>query len=175
MQLGENFLKDHVPGEVRILRQPAPHRPGHLRTRIGQPAPLPYGVECIETMDANGGWIASAVDLVRFAAALDDPKGCPMLSAESIRTQLAPPPGPWATDPRGGRRRLTTPVAGRSGRPPGNRQVHQVALRLAGRHLHALGLPRRRHRLGGPVQLRCRQGRQGVRRADRSAASQAGQ
>ena len=28
-----------------------------------------YGVECLETMDANGGWIASAVDLARFAVA----------------------------------------------------------------------------------------------------------
>ena len=52
-------------------------------------------------MDANGGWIASAVDLVRFAAALDDPKRSPILNAESIRTMLAPPPGSVGHGPKG--------------------------------------------------------------------------
>jgi hypothetical protein len=61
--------------------------------RIGAHVPVPYGVECIETMDANGGWIASVVDLMRFAVALDDPKRCPILNADSIRTMLGPPPG----------------------------------------------------------------------------------
>ena len=68
-------------------------------------------------MDANGGWIASAVDLIRFAAALDDPKKCPILSEESIRTMLAPPPGPVGHGPRGGRSRSTTRAAGTFGRP----------------------------------------------------------
>jgi len=63
--------------------------------------PLPYGVECIETMDANGGWIASAADLVRFAAAPDDPKRCPILSEDGIRTMLAPPPGAVGHGPKG--------------------------------------------------------------------------
>ena len=63
--------------------------------------PLPYGVEWIETMDANGGWIASAVDLVRFAAALDDPKRCRILNEESIGAMLAPPPGPVGHGPKG--------------------------------------------------------------------------
>src|SRR5207249_3114589 len=35
--------------------------------------PWPYGGFCLESMDAHGGWIASAVDLARCAAALHDP------------------------------------------------------------------------------------------------------
>ena len=93
MQLGKNLLKDRAAGEVKYYD--SRHRTGRAISgpKIGEQAPLPYGVECIETMDANGGWIASAVDLVRFAVALDDPKRCPILSEESIRTMLAPPPG----------------------------------------------------------------------------------
>jgi CubicO group peptidase (beta-lactamase class C family) len=93
MRLGKNLLKDRAPGEVKYYD-------GEKRTgraisgpEIGKRAPLPYGVECIETMDANGGWIASAMDLVRFAAALDDPKRCPLLSEASIQALLAPPAG----------------------------------------------------------------------------------
>ena len=79
------------------------HRTGRAISgpKIGGQSPLPYGVECIETMDANGGWIASAVDLVRFAAALDDPKRCPILSEESIGAMLAPPPGAVGHGPKG--------------------------------------------------------------------------
>jgi N-acyl-D-amino-acid deacylase len=101
MRLGKNLLRDRVPGEVKYYD-------GKRRTRrsisvptVGKQVPLPYGVECIETMDANGGWIASAVDLVRFAASLDDPKNCPILSAAGIRAMLAPPPGPVGHRPNG--------------------------------------------------------------------------
>jgi N-acyl-D-amino-acid deacylase len=102
MQLGKNLLKDRAPGEVQYYDSRQRTGRAICGPKIGQQAPLPYGVECIESMDANGGWIASAVDLVRFAAALDDPKRCPVLSAESIRTMLAPPPGVVGHGPKGG-------------------------------------------------------------------------
>jgi N-acyl-D-amino-acid deacylase len=101
MQLGKNLLRDRASGEVRYYDS-------HMRTgraisgpKIGEQVPLPYGVECIETMDAIGGWIASAVDLVRFAAGFDDPTKCPVLNEESIRTMVAPPPGPIGHRPNG--------------------------------------------------------------------------
>jgi CubicO group peptidase (beta-lactamase class C family) len=101
MQLGTNLLKDRAAGEVKYYD--SSHRTGRAISgpKIGEEAPLPYGVECIETMDANGGWIASAVDLVRFAVALDDPKRCPILSDESIQPMLAPPPGLVGHGPKG--------------------------------------------------------------------------
>jgi N-acyl-D-amino-acid deacylase len=44
-------------------------------------------------MDSHGGWIASAVDLARFAAAFDDPDNCAVLSRESIAEMHRRPPG----------------------------------------------------------------------------------
>src|SRR5262245_60544688 len=39
-------------------------------------------------------WLASAVDLARFAAAFDVPAACPILRPESIATMFALPEGP---------------------------------------------------------------------------------
>lgn len=47
----------------------------------------------LEAMDSHGGWIASATDLAKFAAAFDDPDNCPTLSRQSIKRMFARPPG----------------------------------------------------------------------------------
>jgi N-acyl-D-amino-acid deacylase len=101
MQLGKNLLKDRAPGEVEYYDRNQRMGRAICGPKIGAEVPLPYGVECIESMDVNGGWIASAVNLLRFAASLDDPKRSPILNAESIRTMLAPPPGPVGHGPAG--------------------------------------------------------------------------
>ena len=56
--------------------------------------PFPYGGFHLEAMAAHGGWIASAVDLVRFAAALDDPAHSPLLRRETFDLLYAPPAPP---------------------------------------------------------------------------------
>ena len=56
--------------------------------------PWPYGGFHLEAMDAHGGWIASAIDLVRFAAAMDDPEHSPLLKADSWKEMFTPPPAP---------------------------------------------------------------------------------
>lgn len=61
----------------------------------------PYGVWNLEAMDSHGGWIASAPDLARFAAAFDDPERCPLLKAETIREMWQRPPGKAALDESG--------------------------------------------------------------------------
>ncbi len=101
MRLGKNLLRHRAASEVKYYD--GKKRTGRAISgpEIGKQVPLPYGVECIETMDANGGWIASAVDLVRFAVALDDPKKCPVLNEESILSMLAPPPGAVGHGPQG--------------------------------------------------------------------------
>jgi hypothetical protein len=93
MRLGRNLLQDRAPGEVRYYD--GMRRTGRAISgpNIGRQVPLPYGVECIETMDANGGWIASPVMLVRFADAFNDIKNCKLMDEQSIRTMLARPPG----------------------------------------------------------------------------------
>ena len=69
----------------------------------GEPekTPWPYGGFHLEAMDAHGGWLASAVDLARFAAALDNPSHCPWLRPETIRTMYAPPAPPVARNAAG--------------------------------------------------------------------------
>ncbi|HEX4608897.1 MAG TPA: serine hydrolase domain-containing protein [Urbifossiella sp.] len=61
--------------------------------RAGQRVPLPDGAANLEGYEAHGGWIASAADLVRFAAAFDDPAHSPLLSAAAARTMWGCPAG----------------------------------------------------------------------------------
>jgi N-acyl-D-amino-acid deacylase len=62
--------------------------------RVGNQVPWPYGGFCLESMDAHGGWIGSAVDLARFAAALHDAEHSPLLKPETIQTMHLPPGPP---------------------------------------------------------------------------------
>jgi N-acyl-D-amino-acid deacylase len=55
--------------------------------------PPPYGGFCLEAMDAHGGWVASVIDLARFAAALDTGKPAGM-APEVLAAMTAPPPAP---------------------------------------------------------------------------------
>jgi N-acyl-D-amino-acid deacylase len=93
MRLGKSAQRDRAPGEVHYYD--AKKRTGRSvsSTPLGVEGPFPYTVELLEPMDANGGWIASAVDLVRFASAFDNPDRCRLLKAETIRMMLAPPAG----------------------------------------------------------------------------------
>jgi len=93
MRIGASLDGKQAPGEVRYYTS------GDRRTRNVFPiepteVPWPYGGFHLEAMDAHGGWIASAVDLARFAAALDDPEHSPLLKPESFATMYAPPPPP---------------------------------------------------------------------------------
>jgi CubicO group peptidase (beta-lactamase class C family) len=94
MRLGRNLYADRAPGEVKYYD--SQHRTGRAISgpAIGREAPLPYGVECIETMDANGGWIASPIMLTRFIDACNDIKNSRLLDEPSILTMFASPPGP---------------------------------------------------------------------------------
>jgi N-acyl-D-amino-acid deacylase len=93
MRLGKSRLRDRAAGEVKYYD--ARKRTGKAVSGppIGQEAPFPYAVELLEPMDANGGWIASVVDLVRFASVFDDLKKCKVLKADTMRTMLARPEG----------------------------------------------------------------------------------
>jgi N-acyl-D-amino-acid deacylase len=55
--------------------------------------PAAYGGWYLEAMDSHGGWLASAVDLARFACAFDDPADCPVLNENSIARMFAAPTG----------------------------------------------------------------------------------
>ena len=62
--------------------------------RPADKVPRPYGAWYLEAMDSHGGWIASAVDLVRFASAVENTRHSKLLSERSVRAMFAPPDGP---------------------------------------------------------------------------------
>jgi N-acyl-D-amino-acid deacylase len=61
--------------------------------RLQNTVPSAYGGWYLEAMDSHGGWLASAVDLARFACAFDDPANCVLLKEDSIARMFAPPSG----------------------------------------------------------------------------------
>lgn len=91
MRIGRTRLDGRAEGEVRYYD---PGRgPSVFEHDLGEDVPRPYGAWHLEAMDAHGAWIASAVDLARFASVLDDPGRSKILSAASIRNMHARPPG----------------------------------------------------------------------------------
>ncbi len=101
MRLGATLLAHRVCGEVKYHVAKDATAPAVMGPRRGQPVPLPYGAWCLEAMDAHGGWLASAPDLVRFVSAFDDPRHCQILKPESIAIMLQPPPGTAGHKPNG--------------------------------------------------------------------------
>jgi N-acyl-D-amino-acid deacylase len=90
MRIGRTLLREKAPGEVHYYAHDRPV-PAVLGPNLGKPVPPPYGGEYIEAMDSHGGWIASAVDLVRFASALYPESPDRLLNEESLRIMLARP------------------------------------------------------------------------------------
>lgn len=90
-QLGRALPVNRARGEVKYYDS-------QNRTRASlyppyEPVPLCDGAENLEGYEAHGGWIASAVELVRFAAAFDKPDHCHLLKAASIAEMRARPAG----------------------------------------------------------------------------------
>jgi uncharacterized protein (TIGR03437 family) len=88
MRLGRTRLRDRAPNEVRYYADPMPIS----NSVYGDgPVEFPYGAFSMEAIDASGGWIASAMDLVRFASALDGVHRPALLEPETVRAMLSPP------------------------------------------------------------------------------------
>jgi N-acyl-D-amino-acid deacylase len=91
MKIGASHLEGRAPNEVRY------YDPGQgtsiFAANQGKPTPSTYGTFYLESLDSHGGWIASAVDLVKFAQAFDQPEKCAVLKPASIRTMFTRPDG----------------------------------------------------------------------------------
>jgi len=97
MRIGASLASGRAPGEVRYYTAKGESGP-NVFPDPPKKVPAPYGTFHLEAMDAHGGWLASAVDLARFAAALDDPTHNPLLKPDTFATMYAPPPPPpWRT------------------------------------------------------------------------------
>jgi len=100
MRLGHSRLADRAPGEVRYYDGANRHAASVFAVDKGATVPVAYGAWCIESMDAHGGWLASAVDMARFAASLDAPRS-PFLTAASRAPLYERPAPPVSIDPNG--------------------------------------------------------------------------
>lgn len=100
MRLGRSVESGRAPNEVRYY-MPEAETADSVFPGLPAKVPWPYGAFNLEAMDAHGGWLASAVDLARFAAALHDPAKCPLLKPEPWRELHAPPPASVAPNTEG--------------------------------------------------------------------------
>lgn len=89
-RLGFSFRECRADGEVTYYETKATPGKSVFAHNLGDAVPWQYGGWCLEAMDSHGGWIASAVDLVRFASAFDDPENSRLLRSETIRTMFQP-------------------------------------------------------------------------------------
>jgi len=95
MRIGRSLEGSQAAGEARYYMPEGKNKPaGSVFPAGPRKVPWPYGGFHLEAMDAHGGWIASAVDLARFAAALDRPEKAGVLNAGSNRELYEPPPPP---------------------------------------------------------------------------------
>jgi N-acyl-D-amino-acid deacylase len=94
MRLGRTRLADRAPSEVRYYA-PSGQAPGWSVFWGEGFAPFAYGGSTyLEALDAHGGWIASAADLVRFATAVDGQRGSALLAPQTVQAMLTTPRPP---------------------------------------------------------------------------------
>jgi N-acyl-D-amino-acid deacylase len=97
MALGRSMLALRQENEVRYY---SPFRgPSVFSDSLGKRVPYPYGGWHLEAMDSHGAWIASAIDLARFAVAFDGDGT--LLKKETLTTMFARPEGKTALDEDG--------------------------------------------------------------------------
>jgi N-acyl-D-amino-acid deacylase len=99
MRLGVTAESGRAEGEVKYYM--AESEAGGNSDREDETQTAPYTGFCLEAMDSHGGWVASAVDMARFAAALDDPAREQWLPAEARRLLYEPPAPPVSRKPDG--------------------------------------------------------------------------
>ncbi|MHC4401669.1 MAG: serine hydrolase [Planctomycetota bacterium] len=91
MRIGKTRLAERSEGEARYYD---PGRgPSVFADDLNRQIPQPYGAWHLEAMDSHGGWLASAVDMARFASAFDPPNCCKILKPRSVDVMFARPPG----------------------------------------------------------------------------------
>jgi len=83
MHLGHSLSQDRYPREVQYYSTELDFTDS-VFPEISEPVPWPYGGFYLEAMDAHGGWIASAVELVLFASALESTNPSAILNSNSL-------------------------------------------------------------------------------------------
>jgi CubicO group peptidase (beta-lactamase class C family) len=92
MRLGGSLPQYQALGEAHYY-QPDDGEVPSVFERTGSKVPYPYGGFYLEAMDSHGGWLASAVDLARFAAAMDTGKPA-LLRPATVKRMYERPASP---------------------------------------------------------------------------------
>jgi N-acyl-D-amino-acid deacylase len=91
MTLGKSHLAERAPDEVVYDAEADGEAVTSVFPADKEPVLWCYGGFHLEAMDAHGGWIASPIDLVHFALAVDGRRGEPLLTPEALREMTARP------------------------------------------------------------------------------------
>lgn len=100
MCIGATSFEERADKEVVYYDERKRTKVALFGPRKGERVPITYA-RSIEVMDAHGGWIASPIDLVRFASAFDDPRRCRVLRPPAIRFMFERPTGALGLDANG--------------------------------------------------------------------------
>jgi N-acyl-D-amino-acid deacylase len=95
MAIGGTTLEERLPNEVRYYSPPGLD-PRPTVFPEGGFVPVGYGTFYMPAVDAHGGWIATAEDLVRFTLAIDGTKGSALLKPETVNLIETTPRPPSA-------------------------------------------------------------------------------
>ncbi len=96
--LGHTRLSQRADDETLYYAQPAEQRTRCVFPDVTEQVCWPDGGFYLEAMDAHGGWIASAPDLLRFVTALEGSRGERLLQEESLAMMTARPAPPVSQD-----------------------------------------------------------------------------
>jgi N-acyl-D-amino-acid deacylase len=99
MRLGHTRLDQRAPGEVSYYTYGDNDKTRSVFPDVAEQVAWPDGGFYLEAMDAHGGWIGSAVDLLRFVTALDGGRIPPLLKPDSIERMLSRGPHTPPGDP----------------------------------------------------------------------------
>jgi len=117
MQLGGSFYEDKLPNEVKYY-QPEDAKPEEAFDGSGRLLPKTYGGNDMKVLGAAGGWIASAIDLMKLVIVIDqNPAVKDILSENSINEMTKV--DPEGLDPLGWRKTDENGEWWRTGTLPG--------------------------------------------------------
>jgi len=83
MAIGGTTLEERMDGEVKYYSPPGLSTRESVYPDEGF-VPVGYGSYYLPSLDAHGGWIASAQDLLKFTLAIDGQRGDALLSEETV-------------------------------------------------------------------------------------------
>jgi CubicO group peptidase (beta-lactamase class C family) len=96
MRIGGTLLSERAPGEVRYYDFPGARLANSIFPASPGPVPAQYGAYDMRTLDSHGGWIASAIDLMRFVNNIEGRGRPAFLRQSTIQQMLARPLAPVA-------------------------------------------------------------------------------